>query len=173
MRIADALNILGLEGATDPASCETAYRRAAMKYHPDRNPAGGEMMKAINAAIGAIREWYKNPDNDPLRPHENPTGYGDELAEALNACAGLDGLEIEICGSWVWVGGNTKAHKTELKAAGFKWGAKKSKWYFRPAGYVKRGKGTWSMDKIRDYHGTQAYRAGPAEEKQTRKAVSG
>jgi hypothetical protein len=29
-------------------------------------------------------------------------------------------VEIEICGLWVWVGGETKKHKDTLKAAGYK-----------------------------------------------------
>lgn len=156
MRIADALNILGLEGTADSDSCETAYRRAAMKFHPDRNPAGADMMKACNAAIESIRKWYAD-GNDELRPHTNPSGYGDLLNEALNALNGLDGLDIEICGSWIWVGGNTKAHKETIKAAGYKWGRNKSRWYFRPEGYQKRHKGSWSMDKIRDHHGSEHY----------------
>lgn len=162
MRITDALNMLGLEGSADLASCETAYRRAAMKYHPDRNPAGADMMKAINAAIAAIRKWYAE-GRDELRPHNNPTGYGAALNDALNALAGLDGLDIEICGSWVWVGGNTKTHKDALKAAGYRWGRQKAKWYFRPEGYKRRHRGkAWTMDQIREYHGSQAYHAGPA-----------
>lgn len=166
MRITDALNMLGLEGSADLASCETAYRRAAMKYHPDRNPAGADIMKAVNAAIAAIRKWYAE-GRDELRPHNNPTGYGDELAAALNALHGLAGLDIEICGSWVWVGGDTKPNKEALKAAGYKWGRQKAKWYFRPEGYVSRrpkGAKPWTMDEIRNYHGSQAYHAPDREE---------
>ena len=32
-----------------------------------------------------------------------------------------NGLEIEICGLWMWVGGETKKHKDALKDAGYKW----------------------------------------------------
>ena len=152
-------------GSADAASCEKAYRAAAMKFHPDRNPAGADMMKACNAAIAAIRKWYAE-GNDELRPHTNPTGYGDALAEALAALAGLEGLAVEICGSWVWVGGNTKQYKDVLKAAGYRWGRQKAKWYFRPEGYRRRFKGkAWSMDEIREHHGSQAYQPGPGRDK--------
>lgn len=165
MRITDALNLLGLEGSADLASCETAYRRAAMKYHPDRG-GSADMMKAINAAVAAIRKWYAE-GRDELRPHTNPSGYGDALNAALQALHGLAGLDIEICGSWVWVGGDTKPHKDALKAAGYRWGRQKAKWYFRPEGYKSRrpkGAKPWSMDQIREYHGSQAYHAPDREE---------
>ena len=32
------------------ASHNQAYRKACMKYHPDRNPSGEHMMKLVNAA---------------------------------------------------------------------------------------------------------------------------
>lgn len=34
--------------------------------------------------------------------------------------------EFEICGARVWVSGNTKPHKNELKQAGFQCAAKKA-----------------------------------------------
>lgn len=155
MRITDALNLLGLEGAADLPACEQAYRRAAMRYHPDRNPAGAEMMKAVNAAIEALRRWYADPANDPLRDHTNPTGYGDALNDALNAIIGIEELDIEICGSWIWVSGNTRAHARRLRKAGYRWGKEKQKWYYRPAGYKRHHSGTWSMERIREYHGSE------------------
>ena len=154
MRIADALNILGLAGAADADSCEKAYRRAAMKFHPDRAGGSSEMMQAVNQAIESIREWYA-AGNDNLRDHNTPSGYGDLLADAIAAIVELQGIAIEICGSWIWVTGDTKPHKEAFKAAGFRWGAKKAAWYFRPAGFKSRGRGRFSLDDIREMHGSQ------------------
>ena len=126
-----------------------------MKFHPDRAGGSNEMMSAVNQAIEAIREWYA-AGNDELRSHDKPSGYGDLLAAAIAAVVELQGISIEICGSWIWITGDTKPHKEAFKAAGFKWGAKKSAWYFRPAGYQSRGRGKWSLDEIREYHGSQS-----------------
>lgn len=156
MRIADALNILGLTGSAELASCETAYRRAAMKYHPDRAGGSLEMMQAVNEAIEAVRGWYADPDHAPLRDHDKPSGYGDMLAAAIAAVVELQGISIEICGSWVWITGDTKPHRAAFREAGYKWGAKKAAWYFRPAGFRSKSRGNWSLDEIREFHGSQA-----------------
>ena len=37
---------------------------------------------------------------------------------SLNAMVGLDGLDIEVCGAWVWVSGETYKHKAVFKEAG-------------------------------------------------------
>ncbi len=67
----------------------------------------------------------------------------------------MDGIEIEICGSWVWVTGNTRAHKDELKALAFRWSSNKAAWYFHRDGYRKRSKKSLTLDEIRDYYGSE------------------
>ena len=57
MHIYDAAKILGLSGDVTPEIIKTAYREASKKYHPDINPAGGEMMKLVNAAYDVLKEY--------------------------------------------------------------------------------------------------------------------
>ena len=55
MNIKDALSILGVEaGTATPESIKLAYRRAAQKNHPDRNPSSEHMMKLINVAYDLV-----------------------------------------------------------------------------------------------------------------------
>lgn len=128
MNIQDAARLLNLSGTVTPAEIKKAYRAAAHKYHPDRNPAGAEMMKLINSAYEALKEF----DGTIPSYETQATEYPEALNAALNAIHSLIGLEIEICGAWVWVSGNTKEHKEVLKVAGFKYASKKKCWYFRP-----------------------------------------
>lgn len=146
----DAAKILGLSGESDPRTVKKAYRKASALYHPDRNPAGEEMMKAVNEAYETLKDFTGNL-------HSNNEDYGSHLSEALNSLAGLSGLIIEICGSWVWVTGETKEHKETLKTAGFKWARQKKAWYLKPEDDNKRYRGTSSMSEIRQNHGTRQF----------------
>ena len=152
MRHTDAAQILGLSGEITPADVKRAYRQAAMTYHPDRNPAGAEMMKVINAAYDALKDY--SGEIDPETAAEDGTSYPEALNEALNAIIALDGLEIEVCGAWVWVAGNTRSHRQALKAAGFFYASKKQRWYFRPENWRSASRGKFSMDDIRDKYGS-------------------
>jgi hypothetical protein len=153
MKLADALNILGVTGDNITLDqCKTAYRKACMKYHPDRNPGGLEMMKAVNMA------WEVVQSADWARPVNNQEGkdtdYGDELNNFLNEIINLQGIVIEICGAWVWISGNTRPYKDIIKKAGGMWAPKKMQWYFRPKGWASANKGEWSMDEIRGKFGS-------------------
>lgn len=147
----DALSILDLPISSTLEHIKSAYRRACSMFHPDRNAAGLEMMKLVNCAYESLQSYVAVPEDG--RDYTKEQNYGDDISDALNAIIGL-GLDIEICGSWVWVSGDTKPHKDILKAAGFKWAPKKSMWHFRPADYKSKNWGNWSMDQIRSAHGS-------------------
>jgi len=147
MNVYDAAKILGLVGDIEPAQTKSAYRIACKKYHPDINPAGEDMMKIINQAYDALKDYQG-------KIKEQQTDYGDLLNDALNAVINLSGLMVEICGSWIWITGDTRQHKSNLKEAGFKWASKKIAWYFRPEEFRSRSRGKTSLSEIRDTYGS-------------------
>ena len=108
------------------------------------------MMKLVNAAYEVLKDFR----GKVLLETPDSFKYGEKINEALNAIMGL-GLKIEICGTWVWVSGNTKVHKEKLKAAKFIWSSKKTCWYFRAEGYKSRNHKTWSMEKIQEVYGSK------------------
>jgi len=157
MNINDAAKLLGVCGTVTEGDIKKAYRLAAQQFHPDRNPAGAEMMKMINAAYDILKDFNGEiPSSDT---NSNSTGdaeenYSEAVNEALNKIIHLDGLEIEICGAWVWVSGETRKHKETIKEANFKYASKKKRWYFRPSDWKSRSRGSHSMEDIRSKYGS-------------------
>jgi hypothetical protein len=149
----DALKVLGLSGQVSPEIIKLAYKKACSKYHPDRNPAGLEIMKMVNVAYETLKDY-----DGEAQISDDAAQYGEEVSNALNKISGLD-LIIEICGAWVWVSGDTKTHKVTLKEAGFKWANKKLCWYFRPSDFkCSRSFGQFSMDSIRNKYGSVSFK---------------
>ncbi|HCU00403.1 TPA: molecular chaperone DnaJ [Candidatus Dependentiae bacterium] len=148
--IKDALSILNIQSDfVTKDEIKEAYRKAAFKYHPDRNLAGLEMMKLVNVAYETLKDF----EGETTSINKNKKDFGEIINNALNAIINL-GLEIEVCGAWVWVSGNTKPHKEVLKGAGFLWAPKKLCWYFRPNDYKSHNRSTWPMDQIRNVYGS-------------------
>ena len=79
----------------------------------------------------------------------------EQINSVISQIDNLPGISIEVCGRWIWVSGDTKPVKTELRDAGFFWATKKKKWYWRPADEKKRFRGRQSMQKIREKYGSE------------------
>lgn len=139
---------------------KAAYRRLAMQYHPDR---GGdqETMKAINAEHDALFELLKRQQNERADADEtgrthHTTETAEEFREIIVELLKLDGLDIEICGSWMWIGGNTREQKERLKALGCRWSNHKKLWYWHhPEEGVKWHKRKTTMAEIRSKYGSE------------------
>lgn len=111
------------------------YHKLALQFHPD---LGGsvEDMQQINAEYNDLLKHHQNYrraangstyEKEPETP-EKP----DEFAEIIDALIKMQDVTIDLVGSWIWVDGNTKPHKNELKALGLKWHSKRQKWYLPP-----------------------------------------
>jgi hypothetical protein len=75
------------------------------------------------------------------------------VREAIEKIAHLDGLDIEIIGAWVWVGGDTRSHKEAIKAAGYHWMHKKALWAY--VGKASKSRGNTSLDDMRQKYGSE------------------
>ena len=146
MNINEALTILNLSGDITPSDTKLAYRRACAQFHPDRNPAGLEMMKIINAAYDVLRD-YTGSSEQTAENH-----FADELSDAINAVVNLDGVIVEVCGTWIWLSGETYQHRAIIKDAGYKFASKKKMWYF---GEHSAGRGAAPIEQIRTTYGSK------------------
>lgn len=130
------------------------YHKLSMKHHPD---LGGdeETMKEINAEYDRLFDLLKNKHKSASgefyekETHETP----DEFKDIINALLKLEGLLIELCGSWLWIRGNTKDNKDSLKELGCKYASKKQAWFWTKE--EKKSKSKLSLDEIRNLYGSQ------------------
>lgn len=154
-------------------SCQTLeelkaeYKRLVKKYHPD---CGGdtETMKEINNEYEKAFEVLKDKHNKTADAAHQTTETPFEFIEIVDKLMKMQGLDIELCGSWLWISGDTYSNKDGLKAAGCKWSNNKKKWYWRHEEDARphRGK-SFTMDQIRNKYGsqylTQASKTGAAQ----------
>lgn len=136
------------------------YRRLVMLHHPDH---GGNTatMQAINAEHDALFDALKAKHNAEHDAEHQTTETPEEFREIIEALLRMDGVEVELCGSWLWIGGNTRAHKDDLKAAGCRWSSSKKLWYWRHAEDAHRWhRGRSTIGEIRTKYGSQYFGTG-------------
>lgn len=135
---------------------KAAYRRLVLKYHPDR---GGDLetMKAINAEHDRLFEELKKSHNSNADEYHQTTETAAEFRGIIEKLMHIGGdLTIELCGSWLWISGDTRPCKDELKAAGCRWSKNKNMWYWHhPEEGCKWHRGRRTIDQIRSKYGSQ------------------
>lgn len=156
MNINEAFNVLNLsQSSANQTEIKKAYKIASLKYHPDRNPAGAQIMQVINSAY----EFLSNLGIDPVIIKDVSTAnyydFTEELSKVLNELIFLNGLIIEVCGNWIWISGETKQHKEKLKELRCFWSNSKKMWYFRPEEYKRRFSTDKNIEQIRETYGSQ------------------
>lgn len=140
------------------------YRKLSMLHHPDNGGDTATMAK-INAEYTQLFNLLKKQHNEKAKA--DTTGKTKEMYECpeefmdiINALLHLDGLEVELCGSWIWISGNTKEHKEALKAIGCRWASKKKLWYWRSENDACGSHGkTKTMAQIRFRYGSEKFKS--------------
>ena len=127
------------------------YRSLCKINHPDK---GGEtsVMQEINAEYSyLLKNGRFDFGNSSLQIEES-------IREIIEQTEILEGLVVELCGRWIWFGGDTYKWKGTLKSIGCFWASKKKAWYWRPADEAISGKHkTLSIEEIRERHGSKVF----------------
>jgi curved DNA-binding protein CbpA len=133
------------------------YRELAFKHHPD---CGGvtEAMQAVNAEYDALfpklKNVHKTKDGETYTTAKENSETADQYKQIIKELMKMEGIIIEIIGCFIWVTGNTKPYKEQLKSLNFQWHSKKCAWYLKPENYKKRSQKDFSLDEIRTMYGT-------------------
>ena len=140
------------------------YRRLAMIHHPDH---GGDTatMQAINGEYSEAFARLQNQHNAAADEAHQTTETPEEFITIISQLLRFPGLTVELCGSWLWITGETYAIKDQLKAAGCRWSSSKKAWYWHhPEEGHRWHKGTATMSDIRTKYGSQTYKGRNAAE---------
>lgn len=143
---------------TNPKTLEELkkqYKQFAMKYHPDR---GGNLkdMQEINAEYDELFKKLKNihATTDGKYYNQETNESKNEFKNIIDKLINLN-ISIEICGSWVWVTGNTYSYRDTLKGLKFRFSNSKKAWYYHADGYRKLSRKSYALDEIRDLYGSE------------------
>lgn len=161
------------EDLLDVNTLRTAYKKLLIKYHPDNNIEDTTVqMQEINSEYDKLFQRLK----DSYERSETYTEQSDRQKQAYDwekdkqiraiivALSKFEGLEIELCGTWIYVRGNTYPYRKELKALGLTFNKHKQCWIIHFDDYYKFHKNPVSMSYIRDKYGSVIIRTEDKEE---------
>lgn len=132
------------------------YKRLAKIHHPD---CGGDdaTMAAINAEFDRLCKILpkETANGETYQPKDEEREAPEKFREAVAATLNMDGVNVELCGSWLWVTGNTYPNRDRLKEAGYRFSKNKVAWYWHDENSVSHSKKRYSLDEIRLMHGSE------------------
>jgi len=129
------------------------YKVLAKENHPD---CGGDTvtMQAINAEYAFACAKILKGENLSDEDTNEQIRLSEEYRKVIEQIINLPGIVIEVVGNWIWVTGNTKPVKQQLKDAGLFFASKKVAWYYRAEEYKTKG-GKKTLDEIRNKYGSE------------------
>lgn len=154
-------------GCTTLDALKERYKTLAKAYHPDINPdAGDEIMQQINAQYDDMVKRLSRvaadgrteaTEQEARNAATMAQAYRDVIAQIIH----LAGLNIELCGAWLWISGETYANREALKAAGCCYAGNKKAWYWRPdEAACRRSRRNTTMIDIRIKYGSERIKPG-------------
>lgn len=122
------------------------YKALAKQHHPD---LGGdtETMKAINAQYLEALKAMNGKESAGSDGKAHQYYYNQEAEQAvmdklrdLQSLRMPDSIKIALIGTWIWVRGEARPFKEQLKALNCRWSGEKESWYFHSGPYRRSGK---------------------------------
>jgi hypothetical protein len=128
-------NMGHFDGYTTEAEIKKLYRKLAFQRHPDHGGSTVEM-QTLNAEYHAALAACNGQSDRDNSGRERRYWYDekieqavmDKIAEILSAR--LPDIEVSLIGTWIWIAGNTKPVKEQLKAIGCKWHRERECWFW-------------------------------------------
>jgi hypothetical protein len=142
-------------GLTTVEQIKSTYRDLARQHHPD---LGGDLetMKALNAAYHKALAACNGQEAEGRTYRytaKTEQAIMDQIAELLK----IPNLDISLIGLWVWVTGDTKPVKEDLKALGCRWHSGRKCWFWKPAGLGRSRANPGSLDEIAAKYGCERF----------------
>lgn len=141
--------------------CKARYHELVKKYHPDNGGSGQEIKEIISQFKEVWRRLkdihYSSEKQEYYKAETETTETAEGFIDIISKLSRLEGVIIEMCGSWLWLSGNTYPFRQELKEWGCRWSTGKKKWYYtfdpwKPTRFHK------SMNEIRRDYGSAIVR---------------
>ena len=137
--------------AKDLTELRNQYRDLAKKFHPDVSGYDSKItMQEINNEFEQLGKLLAKG----LKYEQSEIDYNTLYVDILSQIIHFQNVVIEIIGNWLWVSGDTKPVKEQVKNLGFVFAPKKVAWYYKNYTYRKQSKKSFELDELKDLYGS-------------------
>ena len=148
------MSFFNLDKINDLDELKAEYFKLAKKYHPDVEGGNTAKFQELQNEYESLTDsWLKNKKFTKSEA-TNEIKLDQQYTEVINQLANIEGIKVEIIGTWIWVSGNTFPIKEVLKSMKFVFAPVKKMWYINTTGEKIRSKGDQTIEQIRNKYGS-------------------
>ena len=103
-------------------------------------------------------------NSDGVPYHKEATINADDFAKLVYAVLAMEGVELELVGTWFWASGNTKPYKKELLGLKFWWNKKRQVWQWHDPSEGKYRPSKKSSGLVRIINGSKVIKTVTSED---------
>jgi hypothetical protein len=164
------------QGCSTVAEIKALYKQLAIKNHPDR---GGDTatMQEINNQYEAALKSCNGQTVTGSDGKEHTYKWDEETERKLMVVIDklltlqMENVDIALIGVWIWITGDTKPYKEQLKEMGCRWHAQRGCWYFKPYEAKHWGSNASLEDLAKTYGSTDVENLRKKERKAGKKGI--
>lgn len=135
---------------------KATFRKLAFKNHPDQ---GGDeaIMKDINNQYQEALARCDGQKNNDGHIYTYKEDIEKELMQKIMDLQSFKGLTIALIGYWIWVSGETKPIKDQLKEQGLLWHSQRKCWYYKPKGWKHKKRSNVDLSELAQKYGYKGF----------------
>ena len=153
-------------GFTTVETIKLEWRRLCFLHHPD---VGGDTatMQQVNIQYHEALAQGHGQTAKGSDGQEHTYYYSQDIEQAVMdkieelLALRLPGVEILLVGTWIWVDGDTRPVKEQLKEVKLKWHSKRKKWFWHTPSYRRSYNSSGSFDDICQAYGVKGFKSSP------------
>ena len=130
------------------------YRKLCFELHPDRNKDKDttaefqQMQNEYEIKFEEVKNVFKNANGETYTKDNTETP--EEFQEIIEKVIHMQDVNIDIIGTWIWLSGNTKVYKEQIKELNFRWSNNKLAWYYHTGSFRKKSKNHYNLDELKE-----------------------
>lgn len=139
---------------SDIDSLKKEYFKLAKKYHPDAGGTTAQMQQLVSEYESLLKKLLQGSSlNNEQKANE--LQLDEAMRAVIDQLIGLEGLDVQIIGKWIWIGGQTYSVRNELKKAGLIFIKKQGVPYWVYKGVESKGRGDLTIEEIKSKYGAK------------------